>query len=281
MPVTAVQHVRRMRGGAQSHLMRADDGNFYVVKFKNNPQHLRVLTNEMIATRLADKIGLPVPQVEIVDVSEWLAHNSPELTIQLAGRVLKCEPGISFGSRYLVHPLDGEAIDVIPESMFGRVKNLETFAGMLALDKWTCNANGRQAVYWKKARDRKYTVSFVDQGYCFNAGEWSFPDAPLRGVYAWNRVYASVTGWSDFDPWLKNIETISDTAVWECAQDVPPEWDGCTPELERLMSTLLARRSRVRELIDDFRKSSRNPFPNWRVSVPFTTQRMSASVAVN
>jgi hypothetical protein len=35
MPVEAVQHIRRMRGGAQSHLMRADDGHFYVVKFKN------------------------------------------------------------------------------------------------------------------------------------------------------------------------------------------------------------------------------------------------------
>jgi hypothetical protein len=27
--------VRRMRGGAQAHLMRADDGHFYVVKFQN------------------------------------------------------------------------------------------------------------------------------------------------------------------------------------------------------------------------------------------------------
>src|SRR6476646_6992838 len=35
MPVEAVQHVRRMRGGAQAHLMRADDGHFYVVKFQN------------------------------------------------------------------------------------------------------------------------------------------------------------------------------------------------------------------------------------------------------
>jgi len=26
-----------MRGGAQSHLIEADDGGFYVVKFSNNP----------------------------------------------------------------------------------------------------------------------------------------------------------------------------------------------------------------------------------------------------
>src|ERR1019366_4957645 len=41
--VQAVQHVRRMRGGAQSHLMRCADGFYYVVKFQNNPQHTRVL----------------------------------------------------------------------------------------------------------------------------------------------------------------------------------------------------------------------------------------------
>ena len=54
MAVTAVQHVRRMRGGAQGHLMRCADGNFYVVKFRNNPQHLRVLANELLGTRLAE-----------------------------------------------------------------------------------------------------------------------------------------------------------------------------------------------------------------------------------
>jgi hypothetical protein len=31
----AVQHIRRMRGGAQAHLMRCSDGHFYVVKFRN------------------------------------------------------------------------------------------------------------------------------------------------------------------------------------------------------------------------------------------------------
>jgi hypothetical protein len=85
MPVEAVQHVRRMRGGAQAHLMRADDGHFYVVKFQNNPQHLRVLANELLATRLAESVGLPVPMTDIVIVQEWLIKNTPELRVDLAG----------------------------------------------------------------------------------------------------------------------------------------------------------------------------------------------------
>ena len=61
MPTQAVQHIRRMRGGAQSHLMRCADSNYYVVKFRNNPQHTRVPVDDRLGTRLAEMIGLPVP----------------------------------------------------------------------------------------------------------------------------------------------------------------------------------------------------------------------------
>src|SRR6266851_2180303 len=61
VPLHAIQHIRRMRGGSQAHLLRASDGAYYVTKFKNNPQHLRVLANEMFASRLGQWLGLPVP----------------------------------------------------------------------------------------------------------------------------------------------------------------------------------------------------------------------------
>ncbi len=194
MAVAAVQHVRRMRGGAQSHLMRCSDGYFYVVKFQDNPQHTRVLANEMLATRLAQTAGLPVPVTEVVEVNSWLIEHTPELRFELLHGSKACTPGLQFGSRFVVPPMQGLIYDYLPEHLLDRVRNLGAFAGILALDKWTCNANGRQAAFWKKSRERKFTVSFIDQGYCFNAGEWSFPDSPLRGVYARNDVYREVTG---------------------------------------------------------------------------------------
>ena len=57
LAVLAVQHIRRMRGGAQGQLMLGSDGHAYVVKFQNNPQHMRVLANEFLATRLAAAAG--------------------------------------------------------------------------------------------------------------------------------------------------------------------------------------------------------------------------------
>jgi len=244
--------------------MRCSDGNFYVVKFRNNPQHLRVLTNEMLATRLAERAGLPVPRAEVVEVDSWLVEHTAELHVQLAHEVIRCDSGLQFGSRYVVNPMEGQVFDYIPVEMLDRVSNVQEFAGMLVIDKWTGNANGRQAAFWRKLREKKYTASFIDQGYCFNAGEWTFPDFPLRGVYARNEVYAGVRGWESFEPWLSRIEKMEEDVVWSLAGDIPPEWyGGKWDELENLARTLIARRERVRELIEAFRSSPRRPFPGW------------------
>jgi len=244
--------------------MRCSDGHFYVVKFRNNPQHLRVLANEMLATRLAERVGLPVPGTEVVSVDEWLVEHTPELSMQLAHNTIRCEAGLQFGSRYVVDPLEGQVFDYLPVEMLGLVRNLETFAGMLVLDKWTGNANGRQAAFWKKLRERKFTASFIDQGYCFNAGEWTFPDYPLRGVYARNEVYERVRGWESFEPWLSHIEKMSEGVVWDIAEEIPPDWyESDWDALKELTRTVIERRHRVRELIEAFRVSPRRPFPNW------------------
>ena len=247
--------------------MRGSDGHFYVVKFQGNPQHTRVLANEMLATRLAEAIGLPVPATEVVEVSPWLVEHTPELRFELAGGVKSCPAGLQFGSRYVTAPMEGAVYDYLPEHLLERVRNLGSFAGILALDKWTCNADGRQAAFWKRARERKFTVTFIDQGYCFNAGEWSFPDAPLRGVYARNEVYREVTGWESFQPWLTNIECLDEQTIWRAAEEIPAAWYGESWEMERLVEALARRRSRVAELIEEFRQSSRAPFPKWRTVV--------------
>jgi hypothetical protein len=269
LAVLAVQAIRRMRGGAQSQLMLGADGRLWVVKFQNNPQHIRVLANDLIATRLADAVGLTVPPCDVVEVTEWLVAHTPEMEIELGRGVReRCRAGLQFGSRFVGGLMPGQVVDYLPEPQLDEVRNRTEFAGMLALDKWTGNCNGRQAVFSRKARERKYAATFIDQGFCFNAGEWNFPDSPLRGVFARNSVYAAVNGWQSFEPWLSRIEQIDAGRLWAIAEAVPPEWYGGDPaEIERLMESLFARRSRVRAMIDEFRRSEREPFPNWEPSV--------------
>ena len=274
MAVLAVQAIRRMRGGAQSQLMLGADRSLWVVKFQNNPQHLRVLVNELLATRLAEAVGLTVPATDVVDVSAWLIANSPGMHVELArGQRQPYTAGLQFGSRFIGGLMPGLVVDYLPEPQLDELRNLAEFAGMLALDKWTGNANGRQAVFDRRPRERRYRATFIDQGFCFNAGDWNFPDLPLRGVYARNRVYTGITGWHSFEPWLSRIEEMDSDTIFSIADMVPPEWyAGDMPAIEQLLEQLLRRRTRVRECIAAFRDSNREPFPMWEkklsVAVP-------------
>jgi len=264
LAVLAVQQIRRMRGGAQGQLMLGADGHVYVVKFQNNPQHIRVLANEFLASRLAQAAGLTAPECELVDVSSWLIENTPELEVDLGRTRERCRPGLQFGSRFAGGLMPGQVVDFLPEEQLVEVKNLAEFAGILALDKWTGNANGRQAVFTRRQRERRYKAVFIDFGYCFHAGDWQFADAPLRGVYYRNDVYRAIDGWECFEPWLTRMETMPAETIWAAANEVPPEWyGGDLGEMEALVEKLLARRSRIRELIEAFGNSDRRPFPKW------------------
>lgn len=307
----AVEHIRRMRGGAQAHLMRCDDDAYYIVKFRNNPQHLRVLANEMLATRLAARLGITVPQAEVVDVHAQMIAYTSDLVIQLGISRQPCVPGKQFGSLFPGHPARTAVHDFLPDEQLRAVSNLADFLGVLVFDKWTCNTNGRQAIFFREpnggeaaispaaegassglsaagaaglgpappgsaqlgaagtvyAISSAYTVMMIDFGFCFNAGEWDFPDAPLRGLYARHRVYERVTGMEAFEPWLERLENrITERVLGEEAAQIPPEWyAGDWDALEQLLDRLYRRRERVRELIVSARNSGREPFPNWKV----------------
>lgn len=111
----AVEHVRRMRGGAQAQLMRCDDEAYYIVKFQNNPQHLRILANEMLATRLGARLGISVPQVEVVDVRPEIVAYTPDLVIQLGLGRTPCAAGKQFGSQFPGHPARLAVYDFLPD----------------------------------------------------------------------------------------------------------------------------------------------------------------------
>jgi hypothetical protein len=298
----AMEQIRRMRGGAQSHLMRCADGKetnlYFVVKFQNNPQHSRVLVNELLGNRIAARMGLPVPRVEIVKVDAELIRWTPALCIEMPRSNTPCCPGLQFGSGHPGDPRRMTLHDFLPDEQLREVKNVHDFAGMLVFDKWTCNTNGRQTLFYRESEnggvlhgspgngaraggvapspgtspspaaagdEERYATVMIDQGFCFNAGEWNYPDAPLRGLYARNRVYEGVTGMESFDPWIRRVQNFTDRVLEGFAKEIPPEWyHDDFDALKRLLEQLLRRVKRLEELILDAKRSNRQPFPNWR-----------------
>jgi len=260
--VRAVAQIRRMPGGSQSHLMLCSDGRFCVVKFQNNPQHRRVLFNEVLAARLMREVGLPTPEAVVVKVAEALIDRTNELTIDLPRYRVPCSPGLQFGSVYVGNPYDRCTSDSLRGHEFGSVANLRDFLGMLVFDKWCCNCDRRQVVFLRK--ESEYSVVGIDHSYCFGSGEWDFPDAPLRGLHHNVAVYREVRTIEDFEPWLSRLETLDFSRIDKARKGIPPEWyDYNEVAVSRLIHRLDRRKGTVRELIRSSCEKLPLIFPQW------------------
>jgi hypothetical protein len=119
----ATDYIRAMRGGAQSHMLTANDGHAYVVKFANNPQSLRVLANEWLGCSIGRALGLTIPEPAILYVPATLVESSPSLVIQVSNSTLKCSYGLAFGS-----------LTTCPTRLSHRLKTCESLP---AFSRWT------------------------------------------------------------------------------------------------------------------------------------------------
>lgn len=267
LTLRAVEFIRRMRGASQPYLLRCENGENYVVKFRNNPQHVRILANEMFAGRLALVIDLPIPDPAFVEVPAELIAGNPSLEMEIGPRRESCVAGLQFGSRYPGVPSRTLVVDFLPDRLLRRVANLSAvFLGALVFDKWTCNCDGRQVIFYRSLDQEGsvYSASLIDHGFCFNDGEWNFPDSPIRSLYPRRIVYESVRGLHSFEPFLSRIENLQVGQLEECARGIPLEWCGeNSGQLLRLAERLYERRRRLRQALIDAKNSSLRPFPNW------------------
>jgi len=274
MPLTARGLVRKMRGGAQAHLLEADDGNWYVVKFRNNPQHHRVLVNELLASVLLDYLKIASPPVALIRITPAFLEAHPDVHITLGSRRLPVEAGWHFGSQYPGDPSRLAVYDFLPDALLPGVANLEDFRAILVFDKWVANADGRQCVF-HRARVRRedspadarpaFVARMIDHGFAFNGPHWDFPDSPLMGLYARRLVYEPVTSLEDFQPWLGQVMNFPEEVMDQAWKRIPPDWiEGEDDDLDRLLERLFERRKRLPELLAACREARINPFPNWK-----------------
>ena len=274
MPLTAIRAVRKMRGGAQSWLLEADDGHWYVVKFRNNPQHSRILVNELVASTLLGYLKIAAPEAALVHVSDDFLAKHPEVHLSLGTRRVAVEPGWHFGSRYPGDPARIAVYDFLPDALLAQVVNLEDFRAVLVFDKWVANADGRQSIFYRalvRSSDRPgkpgFVARMIDHGFALDGPNWDFPDSPLQGLYARRLVYEGVRSLADFEPWLSQVMSFPEEVMDKAWKAIPPDWiQGEEDVLLELLERLFERRKRVPDLIAACRTARTNPFPNWEAA---------------
>ena len=126
--VTAIRYVTPLReGGSLPGLMEADDLGTYVVKYSGAGQGLPVLVAEIISGELARGLGLPVPELVIVELDPALGASEPDQEVQ---DLLRRSPGRNLGMDFLPGALDLDpaAFAVDPE-FAGRVLWFDALVG--------------------------------------------------------------------------------------------------------------------------------------------------------
>ena len=97
--IRATKYVTPFReGGSLPGLVEADDDGLYVVKFHGAAQGPRALVAEVIAGELARAIGLPVPELVLVDIDPSLGGLDGDPWV---GELLEKSPGLNLGVDFL------------------------------------------------------------------------------------------------------------------------------------------------------------------------------------
>src|SRR5512144_88051 len=95
----ATRYVQPLReGGSLPAVVDTDGGGLYVVKFRGAGQGAKALIAELVVGRLAQVLGLPVPELAVIDLSAAFGRSEPDPEIQ---DVLRGSRGVNVGIRYL------------------------------------------------------------------------------------------------------------------------------------------------------------------------------------
>jgi hypothetical protein len=97
--VAATRYVTPLReGGSLPALVEADDDGLYVLKFRGAGQGPKALVAEVVAGELARGLGLPVPELVLVELDPAIGRAEPDPEIQ---DLLLESPGTNLGVDFL------------------------------------------------------------------------------------------------------------------------------------------------------------------------------------
>ncbi len=127
----ASRYVQPLReGGSLPAVVDTEAGGLYVVKFRGAGQGAKVLISELIVGGIALRLGLPTPELALVDISDRFGRSEPDPEIQ---ELLRRSHGTNVGMRYL------EGAFNFDPSAAGELVTPELAAKIVWLDAFTTN----------------------------------------------------------------------------------------------------------------------------------------------
>src|ERR1700760_1918791 len=167
--VTATRYVTPLReGGSLPGIVEADDDGLYVVKFRGAGQGPKALAAEIVAGELARALGLPVPELVLVELDPALAAAEPDPEIQ---DLIVASAGLNLGVDFLPGALPYTPTDPPPPELAADVVWLDAL--ITNVDRTPRNPN---LLRWHR------NLWLLDHGAALYAFHRADPLAPAGGA---------------------------------------------------------------------------------------------------
>jgi len=245
--VTATRYAEALReGGSLPWLMEADDDGLYVTKFRGAGQGEKALVAEVVAGELGRALGLPVPELVVVDVDPALAAAEPDPEIQ---ELIEASPGLNLGMDFLPGSLPYTPGCEIEPALAADVVWFDTL--ITNVDRTHRNPN---LLVWHKR------VWLIDHGAAFFRQHGDRPlshgahePMPLP-LLADHVLLAAAGSTAEADERLAGRAL---AAVGEAVARVPPTWLGVNPASRRgdFAAFLTQRLARPRSFLKEIERA--------------------------
>ncbi len=243
--VTATRYVDALReGGSLPGLVEADDDGMYVTKFRGAGQGERALVAEVVAGELGRALGLPVPELVVVDVDVALAAAEPDPEIQ---DLIEASPGANLGIDFLPGALAFTTGTPIDPELAADIVWFDTL--ITNVDRTHRNPN---LLVWHKR------IWLIDHGAAFfrQHGDKSLTLTAHESVpMLAEHVLLPVAG--SIDEADERLGSRAISAVGEAIARVPAQWLGVNPTTRRadLASFLIERLGRPRSFLPEIERA--------------------------
>src|SRR3954449_5160421 len=222
--VDATRYVTPLReGGSLPAIVEADDLGLYVVKFRGAGQGPLALVAELIGGEIGRALGLPVPEIVLVEIDEALGRNEPDYEIR---ELLARSIGLNLALDYLPGSVmfDPAARDTSDPELASRAVWFDAF--ITNVDRTARNPN---LLLWHR------TLYFIDHGAAmYFHHNWNDVDLAATSSFAPIRTHILL-------PWADRIERadqtsrslLSEQVLSAIVGSVPDTWLLPVPGLEQ------------------------------------------------
>lgn len=254
-------------GCTKPYYITCDDGEIYVVKFKQNPEGARALVNEFVCGKIAEILELPLAVPVLVEVANEFIYDYGTAIEQH----INCAtgPGLHFGTKKIK-----KGVPITNSDVLKRAKNVNVIPEIIIFDQLICNKdrdrNGGNLLFDMS----KMEIVVIDHTHAFDIGPiWTEVDLKQRlgepfiafdnSGYVYRKLVPFVTGYNPFQTAIVRVKSLLGATIGNIINEIPNEWQVSDVEKAALYEYIMDRVHRIEEALPVLKPV----FPYWKGGV--------------